>query len=165
MLCNPPLSSIVIAGERAGHEAGKLLHNMMIGEKVQRQNIIQHPLYIVDRESTDILAIKDDDVVTALRFIRQHAREAIQVADVVNEVSVSRRKLQLKFKTILNRSIHDEIRRVHAELIAHMLIDTNMTITQIASSLNFTRVEHLSRCFQYKTNLSPLAYRRMYGSK
>jgi len=164
-LSDPPLSSIAVNTERAGYEAAELLDKLMAGKKVEKQNITVRPLYIVARQSTDILAIENHEVAKAVRFIRQHARGVIGVNDVVNAVTVSRRVLEKRFRKVLHCSILDEIRSVRAAQVAKMLVDSNLSISQIASALGYPTIKHIARSFRHKTGMTLLAYRKQFGQK
>jgi LacI family transcriptional regulator len=165
-LSSPQLSSVALNLERSGYEAAELLDKLMAGkEKKTNQKILVQPTRIVTRQSTDILAIEDSEVAESVRFIRQCAREMIQVSDVAKVVSVSRRGLERRFRRVLNCSILDEIRRVRLEQVVRMLVETNQSVGQIALALSFPGIEHISRFFRKETGMSPLAYRKKYGSK
>ena len=164
-LCNPPLSSIVLNVEKAGYEAAALLDKMMAGEKTNNSEIHIQPTHVAVRQSTDTLAIDDSDVVAAIRFIRQHSKDIIQVNDVRNVVTLSRRVLEKRFRSILGHSIHDEIRRVRVEQIIQMLVETEMSISEIALVLGFPDVAHVSRYFSKEKGMSPLTYRKKYLRK
>jgi LacI family transcriptional regulator len=164
-LSNPPLSSIALNFERSGYETAELLDQLMAGKKPDNQTIVVPPTHIIARQSTDVLAVEDNEVARAVRFIRQHAKEAIPVDDVVREAAVSRRALERRFRTALNRSILDEIRRVHIELVTRMLIETSLSIAQIASNLGYTSVAHIARYFRREKGMSLLEYRKRFGRK
>ncbi|UCE98628.1 MAG: DNA-binding transcriptional regulator [Planctomycetota bacterium] len=164
-LSQPLLSSIAVNTERAGYEAAELLDELMTGKKVQNHDVIVQPLHIVTRQSTDILAIEDREVANAVRFIRQRAKEPIQVTDVVNAAALSRRPLEKRFRKVLNRSILDEIRRIRVAQAVRMLVDTNLSISQIASALGYPTVKHIARSFRHEMGMTLLAYRKMYGQK
>jgi LacI family transcriptional regulator len=106
------MSSIALNTEKAGYEAAELLDKLMSGKKMRGQNIVVNTTHVVARQSTDILAVEDRIVAEAIRFVRQHSTEAIQVDDVVNHVAMSRRNLELRFHRALSRSIYSEIKRV-----------------------------------------------------
>ncbi len=165
-LSSPPLSSIALSVERAGYEAAELLDKLMAGKKKKTtRTITVSPTHIVTRQSTNILAIEDHEVVQAVRFIRKHAKELIQVSDVLNVVVVSRRSLERRFRRALGRSVHDEIRRVRIEQVARMLVETNLSVSQIALDLGYPGVDHIARYFQREKGMSPLTYRKRYGRK
>ena len=163
---NPRLSSMSLNLERSGYEAAELLDKLMAQKvKPAEQKITVQPTRIVPRQSTDILAIDDSDVANAVRFIRQNAKDRIQVSDVVDAVGVSRRGLERRFRKVLSSSVLDEIRRVRAEQVAQMLVETNLSIGQVSLALNFPSIEHISRFFSQEKGVSPLAYRKKYGGK
>jgi len=161
-LCNPPLSSIVLNVEKAGYEAASQLDKMMAGKKVTNFEIHVQPTHVAVRQSTDVLAVDDASVAAAIRFIRQCSKTVIQVRDVVNAVSLSRRVLEKRFRAILGHSIHDEIRRARVEQIIQMLSETTMSISEIAQALGFPDVAHISRYFRREKGISPLTYRKRY---
>ena len=164
-LCDTPLSSVALSIEKAGYEAAELLDKLMTGEKMADQRIVVRPTHIVIRRSTDILAIEDKEIAEAVRFIRQHPKEPIQVGDVVDAVALSRRSLYQRFHRILGRSPNDEIRRVRVEQIVRMLVETNLSISRIASTLGYTGAAHIARYFRQEKGISLLEYRKQYGHK
>ena len=71
---------------------------------------------VVTRQSSDVLAVEDVDVVAAVRFIRAQAQRPIGVSDVLEAVVVSRRSLERRFRSaILGRGLGEEIRRVRLD--------------------------------------------------
>ncbi len=161
----PPLSSISLNNERAGYEAAALLAKLMAGSTMAHQEIVVQPATVVTRESTDNLAIEDSTVAQAVRFIRQHTTDIIQVSDVVNAVAMSRRTLERNFRKVLGHSMLDEIRRVHVSQFAKMLIETNLPVSQIAVDLGHADFKNISRYFRKEKGMSPLAYRKKHGYK
>jgi LacI family transcriptional regulator len=166
-LSSPPLSSIALNTQRSGYEAAELLDKLMSRKRIKmaNQTIVVHPTHIVTRQSTDILAIEDRDVVAAVRFIRRNAREMIQVDDVVDTVAVSRRSLEQRFRRELGCSVLAEIKRARIDQVARMLVETNLSVSQIALALGYSGVENIARYFRSEKGMSPLAYRKLYGQK
>ena len=162
-LADPPISSIALNTETAGHEAARLLDRLMSGEKMAGQEIRVGPTHIVTRMSTDMLAVADREVAAAVRFIRRHPNRMIQVDDVVDATNVSRRVLEKRFKAILRRSVYQEIRRVRVNYITELLVGTDMSITEIAVKSGFDGVEHVSRYFRKETGISLREYRKRRG--
>ncbi len=160
---NVSLSSVALNFERAGFEAAGALDALMKGRPPKQPRVVIKPLHVVTRRSTDILAIEDEEVSKAIRFIQENARDNIQVQDVVNAVAISRRGLQQKFKVSLGTSIHKVIKRFRTDQIAKMLVNSNIPILEIALSLGFPGVEHIARYFRQEKGMSPVEYRRKYG--
>jgi len=59
---------------------------------------------VVERLSTETLAIEDRQVSRALQFIRDHACDPVTVADVLKAVPMARRTLERRFNQALGRS-------------------------------------------------------------
>lgn len=164
-LANPPLSSVAMNVERAGYEIAEVLDKLMAGEKMAGQRIIVHPTHIVTRQSTDILATEDREVASAVHFIHQNGNQIIQVADVIDATTLSRRALEQRFRKILGRSILEEIRRVRVERVSRMLMETNLSVSQIAKAIGYSNSENITRYFRREKGISPLTYRKKYGQK
>jgi len=165
-LTTPPLSSITLNCEKAGYEAAKLLDEMMAGKKVDDKTIISlETSHVVTRQSTDVMAIEDHELAMAVRFIRQHSMEAIQVSDIADSVAVSRRVLERRFREALQRSVHDEIRRVRVEHACRMLVETDLPVSQIAMHLGYPSDKHIARYFKKERGMTPLQYRKKFGRK
>jgi LacI family transcriptional regulator len=165
-LVTPPLSSIAVSAEKAGYDAAETLDKIMAGTKVTNQTIVVRPTHIVTRQSTNVFAVTDRDVLMALRFIHQRARsEAIQVDDVLRAVSLSRRSLYNRFAQILGRSVHEEIKRVRVNQLAQLLVSTSLPISHIASDLGYTDIKNIARYFKQQKGMAPLEYRKRLSLK
>ncbi|TWT66441.1 Xylose operon regulatory protein [Allorhodopirellula solitaria] len=159
-LADPPLSSVICNTRRTGYEAASLLDRLMRGETVGDAPVLVKPIGIQARQSTDILAIDDPDVVAALRFIREHVFEGINVADIVRHVPLSRRVLESRFQKMLGRSPHAEINRLKLDRIKQLLRETDFSLPEIASRTGFEHDEYLSVFFRKATGMPPGKYRR-----
>jgi LacI family transcriptional regulator len=165
MICDigdPPLTSIALNVESAGYEAAKLLDQMINHRKIKGQQINVSPTHIVQRQSTDLLAVNDPEVASAIRFIKENAKNKILVKDVVKTTRISRRALEQRFRETIHRSIYDEIRQVRVELISRLLIETDLPISHISSLFNFTDVEHISRYFKKEKGIGLREFRKLH---
>jgi LacI family transcriptional regulator len=161
-LSDPPLSSIAPDTYRTGYEAAALLDRMMGGEHVEATAHLLPPLGAAPRVSTDVLAIQDEEVSTAVRFIREHACEGIDVNDVMGQVPLSRRVLESRFKKLLGRSPHEEIDRVQIDRARELLRGTDLSLVQIAEKTGFPHAEYLSVVFKKRVGQTPREYRRQH---
>ena len=162
-LCDPPLSSVAFNFERAGFEAAALLDKMMRDKKTYPETIIIKATHIVTRQSTDLLAIDDPQIADALRFIKNNARKMIQVDEIADAVALTRRVLEKRFRNKLGRSVHEEIVNVRMELVAQMLVETNMSIANIALAFGYSEINNLARCFRKVKGVNPLTFRKQFG--
>jgi|WetSurMetagenome_2_1015567.scaffolds.fasta_scaffold32278_2 LacI family transcriptional regulator len=165
MVCeisDPPLTSIALNVEAAGFAAAKLMDDLINKKSNLGKQIIVTPSHIIQRQSTDLLAIDNKEVALAMRYIMNNIRNKILVKDVVKETSLSRRTLEKQFKKTIRRSIYDEIRLVRVELISKLLIETDMPISQIASLFSFTEAEHISRYFKKEKGVGLREFRKIH---
>jgi LacI family transcriptional regulator len=158
-LCSPPLSSIVTDGERIGFEAALLLDQMMDAKKTSGPRILIPPQGIVTRQSTDVTATTDTYVGEAVRYIRQHACEGIDVGDVLRHVIISRSALDQRFLNTLGRTTHDEILRVRLKRVRELLAETDLTVQLIAERTGFRHGEYLSAVFRREFRQTPREFR------
>jgi LacI family transcriptional regulator len=164
-LSSPPLSSIALNTERAGMTAAKMLDFMMTTGDECDEDIVLQPTHVTTRQSTNILAIDDTEIAKAISYINVNARKLIQVDDVVSATGLGRRALEKKFRKHLKRSIFDEIYSTQVQHMATMLVDTNMSITEIAQLMGYPSAKHLSRSFRKIKNMTPLQYRKKHSNK
>ena len=159
-LTPPVLSSIAVPSQRIGYEAAALLDRLMSGAARPQEPLLLPPLHVVTRHSTDIMAIEDSTVQAALQYIRQHAEENMSVANLAHDIAVGRRLLERRFRSILGRSVLEEIHRVRTERAKELLTDTHLPITIVAAQSGFPNTRRLDVVFTRLTGLSPTAYRR-----
>jgi LacI family transcriptional regulator len=158
-LCDPPLSSLVPNTRKIGYEAAALLERMIAGEPPPEAPIFITPRGIVTRRSSDVLAIEDRDMATAVRFIREHACAGIKVEDVLARVPLSSSGLERLFKRVLGRTPKAEIIRVQLERVKQLLAETDLPLKDIAAKAGFSHIEYLCVVFKSKTGQTPGQYR------
>ena len=158
-ICFPPLSSVVINDDQRGYQAAALLDRLMNGEPPPKETIFVEPGGVACRASTDILAIDDEALATALRFVRDHACEQIGVDDVVEAVPLSRSVLQRRFRKAVGRSVNDEIIRVRLNRAIELLSQTTLELKAIALKTGFGTPSYMGAVFRQKLGRTPGSYR------
>ncbi len=157
--CSPPLSGVMVASEQIGHAAAEMLDQLIEGRQPEQRTITIGPKSIATRQSTDTLAIDDQELAQAIRFIREHASTAIRIDDIVAAVAISRRHLERRFQEVLGRTPATEIRRVHLERARELLAETDLPIPAVANKSGFGSPEYLAYVFKEELGLSPRNYR------
>lgn len=159
-LCTPPLSSVIPDTHRTGYEAAHLLDQMMRGKKITNKTILISPLGLAERQSSDVYAIDDNDIVTALRFIREFACKGITVADVLKAVPLSRRMLEHRFQKLVRRTPHAEIIRIRMDRACRLLRETNLSLSEITNRSGFANPDYFSVAFKKFMGMNPRSYRK-----
>ena len=158
-LCDPPLSSVKIQFHQAGYRAAAMLDRLMNGRTPAAWSITAAAANLVERQSTNIIAVEDPAVAKALRFIHDHARGPVPVADIARASGVSRRVLEQRFRQTMDRSILQQHHEARAEHIARLLLQTNLSLAQIAEQCAFAELPHFTRFFRALRGQPPSAYR------
>jgi LacI family transcriptional regulator len=165
LLCDsawPPLSSVEADYSRVGYSAAVMLDRLLQGERIppDQRTVRLHPLGIVRRMSTDVLAVDDPQLAQAVRFIREHACDPCSMDDVLRHIAVGRRWLERQFARKLNRTPHEEILRVQMETAKRLLLQPGLPIEDIALRCGFSSAPSMGRAFLRSFDMTPAAFRR-----
>jgi LacI family transcriptional regulator len=166
LLCDsawPPLSSVEGDYSRVGYAAAQILDRMLAGQvlKPAERLVRLPPLGVVQRQSTNVLAIDDVNLVDAIRFIREHACDPCTVHDVLRAVPVGRRWLERQFVARLGRTPHDEISRVRIDAARRLLLQPGLRMNDVAYKCGFAELKSFYLTFRKVARTSPAVYRRM----
>jgi LacI family transcriptional regulator len=164
-LSDPPLSSVRPDAERVGYRAAEILHEMMNGHLAPTNTEFVAPVEVVQRLSTQVNAVEDREIARVCRFIREHAADGIDVNDVADFTSLSRRQLERRFRAELNRTLHEEITLAQLARVKQLLRETTMTLEQITPLAGYSHKERLSAVFKRETSQTPGEYRRAAGER
>lgn len=160
-LSNIPLSSVAINAEKGGFEAAAALHRLMRGEKHEEgAKILITPSCVITRTSSDITCITDPQIGCALRFIRENCKRVLRVDEVARAAGLSRRVLEKRFRTVLDQSVNEHMRHCRVENITTMLLESSMTIAEIALATGFSDAAHIARYYRSQRGVSPFDYRK-----
>jgi len=164
-LCDPPLSSVIPNSWKTGFEAAALLHRMMNGEQVGNEPRLITPLGVRTRQSTDVFAINDADIVAALKLIRSLACSGATVQEILKKIPMSRRVFESRFRKLLGRTPHAEIIRLRIERCRQLLSETDLPLSEVAQAAGFRHVEYLSVTFKREVGETPSAFRNRTRSR
>ena len=158
-MARPQLSSVAFDGERVGYEAAALLDRMMAGEPKPDGPILVPPTGLVVRQSSDIMAIDDPHVVSAVRYIREHACHGINVADVVKHAGLSRTLLERRMRQAIGRTPGEEIIRLRFNRVKQLLVETELSLAAIANRCGFEHPQYMAEAFKKHFGITPGTYR------
>jgi LacI family transcriptional regulator len=159
-LISPPLSSVMIPWQEVGRNAANLVRLALSGKSIAGTRQVVSPVGVVARRSTDVLAINDDLVAKAVRWIRENANRRIGVTMVARAMGGGRQRLERRFRATLDRTVQEEIRRAHVDLAKRLLSTTRGGLGEIAKQSGFTNAALLNAAFRRELGVTPGAYRR-----
>jgi LacI family transcriptional regulator len=161
-LVAPPLTSVAVPWRTVGQQAAHLVQRALAGETIAGERIVIPPVDVIARRSSDVLAIDDPLVVSAVTWICEHADRRLTVPSVARAVSVTRQRLERRFRAVLGRTVMQEVRRAHIELAKRLLSTTRLDLSRIARQSGFTSAALLSVAFRNETGVPPGAFRRRF---
>ena len=143
-----------------GYQAAALLDRLMNGEPPPTQPILVPPIGVAQRSSTSTIAATHDEVVAALKFIEAHFRDPITVADVANDLTISRRRLQDLFLRQVGQTVSEHITRHRLNLAKQMLHETQMKAGAIAERSGFGSHARMAKAFARVLATTPSQFRQ-----
>jgi LacI family transcriptional regulator len=159
-LASPSLSSIMLDCETIGYKAASCL-DAVLNRKgpADGSRTSVPPRDVAERESTKVFSCPDPVVARAVTFIRARAYEGINVGDVVSVAAASRRSLEMRFRSAMGRTIHQEIARARIARARRLLADSSLTVEKVAAGAGFSAVQRFHAEFRRAEGMSPGQWR------
>jgi LacI family transcriptional regulator len=137
-----------------------MLDQAMQGYSSPERTVQVPPLGVVTRQSTDTLAITDENLVSALAFMNQNLSAGIQVQDVARAAGISRRALEHRFAKTLGTSPAAYLTRARLDLVRKLLAETDMPVGDLSDRAGFCSPEYMTTVFRREFSTTPLRYRK-----
>jgi LacI family transcriptional regulator len=158
-LTSPPLTSVIPNTHRTGYEAAALLDRMMGGERLPAKGHLIPPIGVETRQSTDVLALADREIASAVRFIREHACDGATIGDLLRVVPLSRRVMESRYRKATGRTPHQDLVRFRIDRVKQLLAETEHSLERIATLAGFDHPEYMSVAFKRETRTTPGRFR------
>ena len=133
---------------------------LSLNHSEQANATLLEPLGIESRQSTDVTAVATPEIADAIRYIRHNACRGIDVGDVLKEIPLSRRRLEYQFLEATGITPHELITRVRMERVQRLLLNTDLSLEEIASRCGFEHPEYMSVVFKKRFHTTPAKFRR-----
>ena len=164
-MVHPPLSTIDHGMRRVGYEAARLLDRLLRGEPVPDRPVVVPPAGVEQRQSTDTLAVEDEDVAAVLRAIDARLEEeAIGARDLIEAAAVGRRSLEQRFRRAVGRGVQEELVRRRIERAKGLLAEAGpfgpMKLPEVAARCGFANAARLSEAFVRVAGVRPGRWRQ-----
>lgn len=163
LLCrigHPQLSSIDPNTKRMGYEAARLMESLLKGNPRPTEPMLIPSPGIITRQTTDIIAVNDQQISLILKYMREHYRQIISINQLAKTFDVTRRTLERRFRSLLYRTPEEELIRLKLDRAKTLLRDSDLSVSQIGQISGFSSPEYFSRIFHQKCKLSPREFRK-----
>lgn len=162
----PPLSSIEQPLEQIAERAVERLEQLIEHpENPQAPIESLKPLQVVERRSSEVLAIDDPLIRRTIAHIREHAHETLTVEDIAKRLHTNRSSLDRRFRARLGTTVKKEIVRARINRAKQLLMKTDAKLEDIAPQCGFSGASRLAIVFAQETGFPPGAYRRNFNEE
>lgn len=169
-LCNimtPTLSSIDTNPVVVGYHAARLLDKKMktrFKNKKKTQPTVPlliPPTSVVVRQSTDLIASDDPEMVCIGQVVRTRALTRLTVDMIADEFDISRRTLERRYRKAFGRTVDREIFLIRMEHAKKLLRETLLPVAKIGEQVGLDG-NYFIKAFHRHTGQTPKAYRNLY---
>lgn len=152
-----PISSVGMPFQAVGMAAAAALRRALDGEEPGPFTI--PPIGVITRRSSDVLAIDDPIVGSAIQHYRARMEEPPDMEALARLCGVSRRLMERRFRATLGCSPLEELLRQRLQQVQLLLAESQLTVAEIGQRCGFPEVKSLYRAFRRQFGLSPNQYR------
>lgn len=101
-------------------------------------------------------------LVKALQEMRLHACDNLTQSDIAAKVNMSRSYFSQCFKLFVGNSFGEVLRKMRIDQAKHLLLESNLSISEIAGAIGFDDNKHFSRTFRERVGMYPTEYRTIH---
>lgn len=154
-----PISSVALSGERIGYEAAALGMQLAAGQPPPSEPVRIPPKHVISRQSTDAIATKDRTVVRILRLMRDRMADFEDAGDLIREIGIPRRTLEVKFKKLTGQTLARALAEARVSRARELLSTTDLSAKEIAYLVGFSEPRMLTLVFKRHAGELPSDYR------
>ncbi len=101
-----------------------------------------------------------NQMLNAVRIIEERLEDLPTIGEIALEVGLNANKLQFGFKELLGKTVNLYIREKRLESARTLLLNTDYTLSTIASIVGYKSQSYLSKMFREEFGIIPSEYRR-----
>ncbi|MEZ4884319.1 MAG: substrate-binding domain-containing protein [Chitinophagales bacterium] len=132
-----------------------LLHNRQILQKVYSQDLIDF------QQHNDLNLIDQEFVKKFITYVSDNFhRQDFQVADLCEELNISRSQLYRKIKALLDQSISDYIQNFRLKKAEELLVKDELSIAEIAYQVGYSSPDYFTKVFKSNYKVTPTQFRK-----
>ncbi len=111
------------------------------------------------------IGVRHPKLVSIIQMMERNLEEPISPATLAQEAGMSTRQLERLFRRYLNRSPKRYYMEIRLERARHLLLQTDMSVINVALACGFTSPSHFSKCYRSFFDRTPYRERGAPGEK
>ncbi|GAA5521351.1 helix-turn-helix domain-containing protein [Aliifodinibius salicampi] len=126
----------------------------------------------IDRDSQSAFIIfegqkdhEDEKIIQAQKYIESHYEDDIKVNQLAEELAMSRRTLERRFKKATHNTVTEYKQRVKVEAAKKDLETTRKNISEVMYDVGYSDTKSFRNLFKRITGLTPIEYRDKYNKE
>lgn len=123
----------------------------------------------IDRESQNPFTIftgqkdhNDPDIIKAQEYIESNYKDRFTVDELADQLAVSRRSFERRFKKATNNTVVEYLQRVRIEAAKRSFEMSRKNISEVMFDVGYTDTKAFRTVFKKITGLTPVEYRNKY---
>lgn len=108
--------------------------------------------------------VRDSQLRAALCEMGKHIEFPLSLTEIASSAGLSLRQLQRKFQQLLGVSPHAYYMHTRLKVAKHLLMQTDMPVTEVAFACGFVSPSHFSASFRKFSGRSPLEFQKSFSS-
>ena len=146
---------LYLIGQHQGPELASLVADKLIHTAVRSASDEQR-LSVPAR-----IGVRHPKLVQVIQTMERSTEEPVSPAELARGVNMSTRQLERLFRRYLNRSPKRYYMELRLEKARNLLLQTDMSVINVALACGFTSPSHFSKCYRANFNRTP--YRERGG--
>jgi LacI family transcriptional regulator len=155
-----PLSSVQLPLEEIGFDVCAAMEEMIRTKQAHQDTRLYAPLGVVERRSTESLAVQDPLVRKFQSYVETHIGNIKDVREIADALFVHSRTLDRKFLTVMGMSPTDWLQRRRVEYAEKLFKETDYTVAYVAELSGLVTPVRLYRAFKKLSRPLPSVLRR-----
>ncbi len=110
-------------------------------------------------EQVDTSTGLDEDIDSIMRLVAEEYANPITLEDAAARINLSPTYLSKKFRHVTGKTFSEYVNYIRLRQATQMLLTTDDSVTQIATSCGFNSSNYFKDCFKKRFGVSPRTYR------
>lgn len=157
-----PISSVDRNLEALGYRGAELLDRLMHGKSPPSKPTRIPPKGLIERKSSDLLAVNHPGVARSLQFLWKNFHRPIGVEDLVTVAAMSRSALHQAFLEHIGRPPGKELHRIRIENAKRILAQSNLKLEAVAEACGYQSANSFWLAFKHTTGISPKQFQKRF---